>query len=356
MLPSKLKTNSCFYSACLLAVSGLFVGAAQAELAALSDSDLSDVDGAGIGFVMEDFAFSHGNNPSEGNVFKITGVTDSDGNPVEINVNQMYIARAGSDYGNVLDGVNLGRLDNPYEIDLIDGDDIGLAGKGVLEISAPRMVDATVGYDCLDPSAVQGSGTCASRPADASFVSGERPDIGYELELNVQGQAQTHFNVHAHSAVFDGSYLRLWGEDTRMAAEYRLNFYTPALEVSTCAVASAACTSKIKMSDFEMELALGNTFQPLYMGVDAVTGGLSFEIGAMTTDYLSSIDSATGGSDGTAQGDAAYAFYQDYYSNPEYRSNIFVGDIEIGGTSLGSAKIEGMLIQHLDVKFRDLAP
>lgn len=326
-----------------------------AELSALTDDDLSEVDGAGIGFVMEDFAFSHGHNPSEGKVFRITGVTDSDGNPVTINVNQMYVARSGSDYGAVLDGVNLGRLDNPYEIDLLNGDDIGLPGEGVLEIAAPRMVDVTQGYDCLDPAAVQGSGTCSSRPANASFLAGERPDLGVELEINDLGQAQTHLNVHATSAVFDGSYIRLWGEDTRMAAEFRLNFYTPALEVSTCAVSGSACTSKMTMSDFKLELALGNTFQPLYIGADNLTGGLTFQIGQMTTDFLVNID-VSGQSDGSAQGDIAYAFYDDYYSNPEYRSNISVENIGFGGTSLGSAKIEGMLIQYLDVRLRDLDP
>ena len=338
-----------------LAISIVWSAPLSAELAALTDDDLSEVDGAGIGFVMEDFAFSHGHDPSEGKVFRISGVTDSDGNPVTINVNQMYIARSGSDYGAVLDGVNLGRLDNPYEIDLLNGDDIGLSGKGVLEIAAPRMVDVAQGYDCLDPAALQGSGTCSSRPADAGFLAGERPDLGVELEINDLGQAQTHFNVHAASAVFDGSYIRLWGEDTRMAAEFRLNFYTPALEVSTCAVSDSACTSKMTMSDFKLELALGNTFQPLYIGADNLTGGLTFQIDQMTTDYLANIDTA-GQSDGSAQGDIAYAFYDDYYSNPDYRSNISVDNIDIGGTSLGSAKVEGILIQYLDVRFRDLEP
>lgn len=348
------KNKSLF--AAVFAAGVLFPVCVSAELSALSDNDLSEVDGAGIGLVMEDFAFSHGNNAAEGKVFKITGITDSDGNPVNINVNQMYVARSGSDYGAVIEGVNLGRLTNPYEIDLLDGDDIGVAGKGVLEIAAPRQVDISEGYDCLDPTQGVGTGTCASRPSTPGFLSGERPDMGLELEVNVAGQAQTHLNFHAASAVFDGSYLRLWGEDTRMAAEFRLNFYTPALEISTCAVSDATCTSKIKMNGFSLELALGNTFQPLYLGVDNLTGGFTFQIDEMTTDYLANIDSSTGASDGSAQGDVAYAFYEDYYSNQDYRTNISVDNLEIGGTSLGSAKVEGMLIQYLDVKFRDLAP
>ena len=81
----------------------------------------------------------------------------------------------------------------------------------------------------------------------------------------------------------------------------------------------------------------------------------AFQIDQMTTDYLANIDTA-GQSDGSAQGDIAYAFYDDYYSNPDYRSNISVDNIDIGGTSLGSAKVEGILIQYLDVRFRDLEP
>ena len=72
--------------------------AASAELTSLSDNDLSEVDGAGIGLVMDDFAFSHGHSPSEGKVFRITGIKDTSGEDVVINVNQLYIARSGSPF------------------------------------------------------------------------------------------------------------------------------------------------------------------------------------------------------------------------------------------------------------------
>ena len=63
--------------------------------------------------------------PSSPKTFKISGLTNSNGDAVTVNVNQLYIARSGSVYGTDLKGVNLGRLDNPFEIDLLDGDDIG---------------------------------------------------------------------------------------------------------------------------------------------------------------------------------------------------------------------------------------
>lgn len=331
---------------------------AYAEMTSLSDNALSEVDGAGVGLVMDDFIFSHGHNPSEDKVFRISGVKSLSGEDVVINVNQLYIARAGSNYGTNLEGVNLGRLTNPYEIDLVDGDDIGLNGEAILQLAAPTKVSLAEGYDCLDASAVQGSGTCSSRPSSASWENGERPDMGLELELNVGAEAPKNLNFNAKSAVFDGSYLRLWGDENnnKMAAEFRLNFYTPELQISTCSQTDQGCTSAIKMQDFQLELALGNTFQPLYIGVDNISGGLNLEIAKITHEYINNIDLTTGASDGSTQGDQAYAFFNDFYTNDAYRSNIQVGNLDIGGTNLGSSKVEGVLIQYLDVKFRDLAP
>jgi len=327
-----------------------------AEMTSLSDNDLSEVDGAGIGLVMDDFVFSHGHDTANDKVFRITGLTSKTGESVVVNVNQLYIARSGSNYGTTLDPVNLGRLRNPYEIDMIDGDTIGLANEAVLQLSAPKKVDEAVGYDCLDAGAAIGSGTCSSRPSSATWLNGERPDMGLELEVHVGAEAPKNLNFQAKSAVFDGSYLRLWGdEDTnKMAAEFRLNFYTPELEISTCSQLDQGCGSSIKMQDFQLELALGTTFQPLYIGADNVTGGLTLEIPKITHEYINNLSS--GVSDGSANGNAAEAFFTDYYSNADYRSNIIVGNLDIGGENLGSAKIEGLLIQYLDVKFRDLTP
>mgnify|MGYP000158443615 CR=1 FL=1 len=338
---------------------------ASAEMTSLSDNDLSEVDGAGIGLVMDDFVFSHGNDAASEKVFKISGLNDSDGNAVSINVNQLYIARSGSNHGTTLNPVNLGRLTNPFEIDLLDGNDadVGLTDKAVLQLAAPTKVEiAGTGYSCLDPTLGIGTGDCSSRPSSLDIIdntggvdweNGERPDMGLELEITTNTSGPKNLNFNVKSAVFDGSYVRLWGDDNlKMAAEFRLNFYTPELEISTCAQINQGCSSSIKMQDFQLELALGTTFQPLYIGADNVTGGLTLEISKITHEYINDLNA--GASDGTLNGNAAEAFFTDYYENDSYRSNIVVGKLDIGGTDLGSAKIEGMLIQYLDVKFRDL--
>ena len=341
-----------FVSFSLLCCSGIV----SSEMQSLSDSELSELQGQGIGLVMEDFVFSHGHAPSDDKVFRISGVTDSAGNPVTVNVNQLYIARSGSNYGANLEGVNLGRLTNPYEIDLIDGASIGLDGEAVLQFSAPTKVASTDGYHCTNPSLGVGSGECSSRPSTGAWLNGERPDLGVELEINVPSQAPRDLNFHAKSAVFDGSYLRLWGDETqnKMAAEFRLNFYTPELEISTCSQANQGCSSSVKMKDFALELALGHTFQPLYIGADAISGGLTIEIAKITHEYMSNINPATGQSDGSPQGDQAYAFFNDYYSNSAYRSSVSFSEMDFGGVNLGSSRVDGILIQYMDIKFRDL--
>ena len=137
---------------------------ASAEMTSLSDNDLSEVDGAGIGFVMDDFVFSHGNDAGNGKVFKISGLNDSSGEPVSVTVNQLYIARADSEHGTNLNAVNLGRLSNPYEIDLLDGNDadVGVTDKAVLQFAAPSKVPTPgTGYSCVAPSLGIGTDGCS---------------------------------------------------------------------------------------------------------------------------------------------------------------------------------------------------
>lgn len=125
-------------------------GISSAELQDLSEHELSEIDGAGIGVVLENFKFSHGTDSpdADGNqarIFKIGRLKSTDGRDVEIVVNHLYISGTGSNYGQNLSPVNLGRLVNPYRIDVVDGNTIGIRDKAVLEFAAPALVAATQG-------------------------------------------------------------------------------------------------------------------------------------------------------------------------------------------------------------------
>lgn len=335
----------------------MFPATAAAELEKLNDGELSEIDGAGIGMVLEDFIFSHGTdapdvNGEQARIFRIAGIQSTDGREVDITVNHLYIAGSGSDYGTNLTPVNLGRLLNPWRIDVVDGNDIGITNKAVLEFAAPAMVDAAQGYDCLGGSAAAGSGTCSSRPATQDW-QGERADMGMQMNVAVGDDRSANLNLHARSAVIDGSYLRLWGDDERrqMAGEFRLNFYSPELTINACSQDGASCGSNIVMSDFVLQLALGNRLQPIYFDVDG-SGNFLLEIDTIDAPGTGQIaaNGQRAGSDA-----ATWDFYNDYYSNPEFRSNVHIGDFSVGEKNFGSARVEGMLIQHLQIQTKDLA-
>lgn len=331
---------------------------ASADLRGLSERELSEIDGAGIGLVLEDFKFSHGTDvpDAEGNqarIFKIGGIKSTDGRDVEIVVNHLYISGSGSNYGQNLSPVNLGRLVNPYRLDVVDGNTIGISDRAVLEFAAPALVEPSQGYDCMSAGAVAGSGACASRPATEDFV-GERPDIGMQMNVAVGDDRSANINIHAKSAVIDGSFLRLWGDDDRrqMVGQFKLNFHTPELSINACSLDGLSCGSRITMTNFALELAIGNQLQPVFFDVNGA-GNFVVEVAAIDQPSPGAIgaDGLRGSSD-----PETWDFYDDYYSNPDYRSNLHIGNFSVAGRDYGSARVEGMLIQHLNIQTKDLAP
>ncbi|WP_345544430.1 hypothetical protein, partial [Streptomyces chitinivorans] len=90
----------------------------MAELKGLSEGEMARIDGAGLGLVFENFKFSHGTDQPDANgeqarIFRISGIKSTDGRDVDITVNHLYISGTGSNYGENLSPVNLGRLANP---------------------------------------------------------------------------------------------------------------------------------------------------------------------------------------------------------------------------------------------------
>ena len=331
--------------------------AACAELEGLSEAELSEIDGTGVGIVLENFKFSHGTDEPDANgnqarIFKLGGIKSSDGRDVEIVVNNLYISGSGSQYGQSLSPVNLGRLVNPFSLDVLDGDTIGVPNRAVLEFAAPTLIDPGLGYDCMSASASAGSGPCSSRPATGSYI-GERPDIGLQMNMAVGNDRSSNVNIHAKSAVIDGSYLRLWGDDERrqMVGQFRLNFYTPELSINACSRDGSFCGSAITMADFALELALGNRLQPMLFDVDG-SGNFVLEVAAIDRPSRGSIGS--NGLRGSSNSEA-WDFYENYYTNPEFRGNLRIGNVSVGGRDFGSSKVEGMLIQHLEIRTKDLS-
>ncbi|RMJ01708.1 hypothetical protein DOQ08_02982 [Marinobacter litoralis] len=323
----------------ILALAFLFAHSAVAEMKGLSDGEMADIDGAGIGLVLENFLFSHGTDQPDGageqaRIFRITGIKSTDGRDVDITVNHLYIAGANSNSGQNLTPVNSGRLTNPWRLDVVDGDEIGVPDVAVLEFAAPTKVPVSEGYDCLSSSAVAGSGSCSSRPATADW-QGERADIGLQMNVAVGDDRSANLNIHASSAVIDASYIRIWGDSDRrqMAGQFRFNLYSPEITINACSHDGSTCGSKISMSDFVLELAMGNNQQPVFFDVDA-TGNFLLEIDTMAAPANGTIAANGLRADSDP---ATWDFYNDYYSNPVYKSNVSVGNFSVSDRNVGGS-------------------
>ena len=365
----------------------------HAELKDLTESELSDMTGEGVGLVYESYqiemlaeelnARDDGSGGvlaggEAGNKFQITGIEDINGMAVDTSISQFYFAGTGTNLGTDLTDklVNIGRLNNPITIDLKDGNTIGNGADGwkdksVLEIAMPTHVDLADGYDCTALSSNKGSGTCSSRPsnADANGFHGERFDMGYRINRDFDESTagrDVNLNFHAVSAHMDGSYMRFWGgdadvdgdsiSDSTLMLEAQMNFYANELIFDSCNLDGSVCGEQVGFNDFIMELALGDAkyYQPMTIDVDA-NGFLNITIQALPTPG----DIRTGGgsiaSDGLIAGSdaATWNWYDDYYTNGR-KTNISVSDMTVGAESFGSSSLQGLQIQYLEVKSHEL--
>ncbi|MBL4798013.1 MAG: hypothetical protein JKY50_11410 [Oleispira sp.] len=320
ILPQKLMVLS-FSIPCAI----LFSQFSYSDLEMLTDSHLGDIDGAGIGIVLEDFIFNAGEAVNGGGTFEISGLQTSDNKPVVLGISQFYIAGSGSNQGaNINDNpVNIGRLTNPFNIELRDGNDVGVNDKAVFEFAAPTKLNG-------------------------SRLS-ERPDIGIRFDLEIDGTSHQSLENHIETLSVDGSYLRLWGGDGHMEAELALNVYTPSIEFFACDAGGNNCGETVSFQDVSIELEFGHgEYQPVTFEVDS-TGNFIFEVGSLE-GKCSSINGSGGCNSGTNTGFTELTEY--YNSGPA--SNIYIGNVSVGGQSFGTTTISNLQIQYLEVKSHDL--
>jgi hypothetical protein len=364
----------------------------QAELMDLTESEMSELTGEGVGLVYESYQIEmlsdvlanradSGPNGESGNDFKITGIKDSLGNAVDVSIAQFYFAGTGTNLGaDLVDRVvNIGRLNNPITVDLVDCDLLSSgtgswSESGVLQIAMSKkyVEDAvgsgvhTDGYDCTNPTAAQGSGLCASRPADVNF-HGERFDTGYRINREFTDPSKNmNLNFHAVAANMDGSYVRFWGgntdlngdtiSDSTIMLESQMNFYASELVFNSCELDGSACGESVGFNNFKMELALGDAANYQPMTIDVTDAGLlNITIKALPKPGDSNTGGGTIGADGLiGSSDATtWNWYDNYYENGR-KTNISVSDMTVGATSFGASSLQGLQIQYLEVISHEL--
>lgn len=337
----------------------------QAELIGLDDQELGAVDGEGIGFILEDFAFEAGTDVASGNKLDISGIKNKDGEDVVLSVSQFYVAGANSNRGaNVIGNpVNLGRLLYPYNLELVDGDTIGIADKAVFEYSAPqRKIGSVSGTDSMlvlatetrterrFPNQQQSYGQRVDRVTgiDTSVLNSraaERADFGIRFDLEVAGSRAQSLEGHAQGVAIDGSYIRLWGENNEMVGNLAFKVFASDLTFYACDSNGNNCGQDVRFQNFVLENELGwGEKQPVTFEVDS-SGNFTIEVGR-----LNSACADLNSSGGCALGSAGYS---DFYNNGP-RADIHIGNVSVGGSDFGSATISNMQIQYLRATSRDL--
>ena len=336
--------------ACLLAAL-LAAPFAHAEMTALDDEQLSDVQGAGIGFVL-DSAMVDGNKAT----IAINGVTNTaTGQNVPITVKELYVAATGSNKGSTLAPVTLGRLNFPFKLNLAKGsvlttllDDGGVVSTlpdtaDVIELAFPSLVSGAGGQPCIAGYAGAGS-NCSSRAS-------EKVDAGIRFDFGVTSTRTDVLNLDFSELAMDGSYLRFWGANARsqLVGEMRLNLYAKTFEIMSCGAGSPSCVSAaeqaartVYLTNAYASAALGyGKSQPLLFSVTA-DGNFTFELPKLTL-----------------------ANAADFYANAP-RTSLVIENLNIGGTrpgygqvptggyNMGRNEISGLSFNYLKVTSHNL--
>ncbi|MDK2350888.1 MULTISPECIES: hypothetical protein [Pseudomonas aeruginosa group] len=323
----------------------------HAEMTALDDEQLSDVQGAGIGFVLDN-AMLDGNKAT----VAINGVTNtSTGQNVPITVKELYLAATGSDKGSALAPVTLGRLNFPFKLNLAKGsvlttqlDDGRLVSTlpdnaDVIELAFPSLVNGAGGQPCIAGYAGAGS-NCSSR-------AGEKVDAGIRFDFGVTSTRTDVLNLDFSELAMDGSYLRFWGANARsqLVGEMRLNLYAKTFEIMSCGAGSPSCVSAaeqaartVYLTNAYASVALGyGKSQPLLFSVTA-DGNFTFELPKLTL-----------------------ANAADFYANAP-RTSLVIENLNIGGTrpgygqvptggyDMGRNEISGLSFNYLKVTSHNL--
>jgi len=159
-------------------------------------------------------------------------------------------------------------------------------------------------------------------------------DLGFATTVQSGGKSQK-LNIHAESAVVDGSYIRFWGSKPgesrqELRGQIQANFQTDRLSINACAQTGSSCGSRVAFNDFMMELTIGNEHQPVFFSVLGGSHPVE-EQGQLRVEVRTISETPPDG----------------YYTNDAYRSDITVGDVGIGGESLGRRVWKGCFSRNL---------
>jgi hypothetical protein len=329
----------------------------------LSDAELSDVQGAGLGFVLDKVLLD-----GSGAQIVINDITDGQGRNVPISVKNLYLGAAGSNKGSNLSPVTIGSLDHPFELELAKGEELrSLRDDGqwvqttpnnitVLSFKFPERLVAG-GNPCIDGYAAAGS--------NCSTSASGRADLGLRFDFQVAAGRTEMLALDFHQLVMDGSYLRLWGDpgqngNGELVGEARINIFAKTLEVMSCAQANCNTAGETVAQRGARTLYITNGYANIALGY-----GKSQPLRLRSSadgQFVLELQNPTTGATTAAQ---RQALASDFYANAPRTSLVFenltVGGtrssptaIPTGGYNFGRNEISGLSFNYLKVSSYDL--
>lgn len=216
-----------------------------------------------------------------------------------------------------------------------------------------------------------------------AFNGGQRRraglDVGSTFEFNINSTDENgvvtarddYLNINIKGLFIDSSAVRLWSRrddagNSELNGELRLNLFAKEIDISACNPTDCATPEQVEAATLNIDnlllsLNLGfGEIQPMKFGADS-SGNFEFElvkpdpsaVGINLADYdlTNTTPGATGGLE--EANEVMQNFYNEYYANAP-KSFIYIGDVNIGGTSLGSTTVDGLRSQYLKITSRDL--
>lgn len=327
---------------------------ANSGMRPMDDEQLAAVDGAGLGIVLEDFSYESGSAVGAGNIFEIGGIRGRINGTVSeaiLRVSRLYVAGSGSNRGSFVmgNGVDIGTVNDPYTIAVVDGAPYRVNDKALLQISAPEKNGRLLNFVTEARTERRFPGRPLPTPSqrvdgvsiDSTYSAlngslSEWADVGITFDLNIGGINAQSLQAHATGVNIDGTRLQLWGDGGDVYGNLSLNLFMRTLQFQACAagqVSGATCGQSVLFNNYIIEGQLGyGDDQPLNLSV-LPDGNFQLE--------LSSIEGKS------------TAFYTQYYANGP-RLDFHVGEIRVGNTTFGSSTIANLQIQYLNIRSRDL--
>lgn len=327
---------------------------AQAEMQAMDDQELSVVQGAGFGFVLDNILLDANNA-----TITINDISNGSGQNVPISVKEFYLGATGSNKGANLNPVTIGRLSSPFTLDLNKGENLRTlrddgvwvqttpSNVAVLALTFPERLTGSAGQACISGYAAAGS-NCSSRAS-------EKADLGIRFDFQVAAGRTDILNIDIAELAMDGSYLRLWGDSARsqLVGEMRLNLYAKSLTVMSCAAGATNCASAAEQE--ARTITLSNTYANIALGYGK-TQPLLFDVNS-NGQFVLELPNPTAGATTAAQRNTLAS---DFYANAP-RTNIVIDNLKVGsgnyntgGYNFGYNTLQGLSINYLKVTSHDL--